>query len=206
MARLIFVLGNPGTGKSTSLRNLKKDEVSYITVTGKELPFRTDIKPVPVKTMTDVKEMVKASKKPIVVIDDVNYLFTKEVFGASEKDDKWDVYDKISKEFYQIVQTILNKDTEQNFYLFGHLEDPDSKMNLKQLKTLGQATRKNNNPEGWTNIVFESLVDDTDEFVFRVKTDGKGVKSPMDMFNESEVTNDLKIVNEAINKYYKGGK
>jgi len=44
MARLIFVLGNPGTGKSTSLRNLKKDEVSYITVTGKELPFRTDIK------------------------------------------------------------------------------------------------------------------------------------------------------------------
>ena len=206
MARLIFVLGNPGTGKSTSLRNLKKDEVSYITVTGKELPFRTDIKPVPVKTMTDVKEMVKASKKPIVVIDDVNYLFTKEVFGASEKDDKWDVYDKISKEFYQIVQTILNKDTEQNFYLFGHLEDPDSKMNLKQLKTLGQATRKNNNPEGWTNIVFESLVDDTDEFVFRVQTDGKGVKSPMDMFNESEVTNDLKIVNEAINKYYKGGK
>ena len=204
MARLIFVLGNPGTGKSTSLRNLKKDEVSYITVTGKELPFRTDIKPVPVKTMTDVKEMVKASKKPIVVIDDVNYLFTKEVFGASEKDDKWDVYDKISKEFYQIVQTILNKDTEQNFYLFGHLEDPDSTM--KALKTLGQATRKNNNPEGWTNIVFESLVDDTDDFVFRVKTDGKGVKSPMDMFEDAEVENDLKIVNDKINAYYKGGK
>ena len=204
MARLIFVLGNPGTGKSTSLRNLKKDEVSYITVTGKELPFRTDIKPVPVKTMTDVKEMVQASKKPIVVIDDVNYLFTKEVFGASEKEDKWDVYDKISKEFYHIVQAILNKDTEQNFYLFGHLEDPDSTM--KALKTLGQATRKNNNPEGWTNIVFESLVDDTDDFVFRVKTDGKGVKSPMDMFEDDEVENDLKIVNDKINAYYKGGK
>lgn len=204
MARLIFVLGNPGTGKSTSLRNLKKDEVSYITVTGKELPFRTDIKPVPVKTMDQVKQMVVKSKKDIVVIDDVNYLFTKEVFGASEKEDKWNVYDKISKEFYQIMQTIMNKDTEQNFYLFGHLEDPDS--TVKSLKTLGQATRKNNNPEGWTNIVFESMVNDVEEFVFRVKTDGRGVKSPMDMFEDSEIPNDLKIVNEQINTYYKGGK
>lgn len=203
MARLIFVLGNPGTGKTTSLRNLKKDEVSYITVTGKELPFRSTIKPVPVRAMNEVAKMVVASKKPIVVIDDTNYLFTKEVFGAKESEDKWGVYDKISKDFYKIVQAILNKDTEQNFYLFGHLEDPDS--NILALKTLGQATRKNNNPEGWTNIVFESVVD-LDEFVFKVKTDGSGVKSPMEMFEEATLPNDLKVINDKINAYYKGGK
>lgn len=153
--------------------------------------------------MDEVHKMILAAKKPIVVIDDVNYLFTKEVFGASEKEDKWDTYDKISKDFYKIVQAILNKETEQNFYLFGHLENPET--NTLALKTLGQATRKNNNPEGWTNIVFESVVE-LDEFVFRVKTDGSGVKSPMEMFQESTVPNDLKIVNEKINKYYKGGK
>lgn len=203
MARLIFVLGNPGTGKSTSLQNLKKEEVAYITVTGKELPFRTNIKPALARSMEDVQKMIVASKKPIVVIDDVNYLFTKEVFGANEKTDKWDVYDKISKDFYKIVQAILNKETEQNFYLFGHLEDPDS--TTLALKTLGQATRKNNNPEGWTNIVFESIVD-MDEFVFKVKTDGTGVKSPMEMFDTSTIPNDLKLVNDKINKYYKGDK
>lgn len=203
MARLIFVLGNPGTGKSTSLRNLSKEDVAYITVTGKELPFRSTIKPTIARSMDDVQKMVVASKKPIVVIDDVNYLFTKEVFGASEKTDKWDTYDKISKDFYRIVQSILNKDTEQNFYLFGHLEDPDS--TAKALKTLGQATRKNNNPEGWTNIVFESVVE-LDEFVFKVKTDGSGVKSPMEMFDTATIENDLKLVNDKINAYYKGGK
>lgn len=203
MSRLIFVLGNPGTGKSTSLRNMKKEDVSYITVTGKELPFRSTIKPVPVRTMDEVQKMVIASKKPVVVIDDVNYLFTKEVFGASDKEEKWNVYDKISKDFYKIVQSILNKETDQNFYLFGHLEDPDS--STLALKTLGQATRKNNNPEGWTNIVFQSDVE-LDEFVFKVKTDGTGVKSPMDMFDKTSMPNDLKIINDKINAYYKGGK
>ena len=53
---------------------------------------------------------------------------------------------------------------------------------------------------------WESLVDDFDNFVFRVKTDGKGVKSPMDMFEEGEIENDLKLINDKINAYYKGGK
>lgn len=205
MSRLIFVLGNPGTGKSSSLRNLTKEEASYITVTGKELPFRSTIKPVPVKTMSEAKKMVEASKKPIVVIDDVNYLFTREVFNADSKKNPFEIYDALSKDFYQLVESILNKDTDQNFYLFGHLEDPDAKVKMVALKTLGQSTRKNNNPEGWTNLVFESAVD-LDEFVFKVKTDGSGVKSPLDMFEEKTVPNDLKLINDKINSYYKGGK
>lgn len=206
MSRLIFVLGNPGTGKSYSLRNLKKDDVTYLTATGKELPFRTDVKAVPVKTMAEVKVAVTKSKKPIVVIDDANYLFTREVFSADSKKNPFEIYDGISKDFYHMVESILNKETDQNFYIFGHLEDPAS--TLKQLKTLGQNTRKNNNPEGWTNIVFESQVSDLDDekFVFRVKTDGTGVKSPPDMFKDSEVENDLKIIDNKINAYYKGGK
>lgn len=203
MARLIFVLGNPGTGKSSSLRNLTKAEVAYITVTGKELPFKTDIVPTPVKQMADVRKMIIGSKKPIVVIDDTNYLFTREVFSDHGKKNPFEVYDELSKEFFNIIMAIQSKDTDQNFYLFGHLEDPES--NMKALKTLGQATRKNNNPEGWTNIVLESVVD-MDEFVFKVKTNGTGVKSPIDMFGSDEVPNDLKIVNEKINAYYKGGK
>lgn len=203
MSRLIFILGNSGTGKSSSLRGLNKDDVTYVTITGKELPFRTTIKSVKANNMSEVLKIITASKKPIVVIDDINYAFTKEVFSVDEKEDKWNVYDRISKEFYKIVQSVLNKDTEQNFYLLGHLEDPDSK--TLALKTLGQATRKNNNPEGWTNIVLESTVE-LDEFVFKVKTDGSGIKSPIEMFESDTVPNDLKLINDKINKYYKGGK
>lgn len=202
MARLIFVLGHPGTGKSSSLRNFKKDELGYITVTGKELPFKSDIKPVVAKTSNDVIKMVEQSKKPILVIDDVNYIFTRQVFGRSQEKDQFQVFRDIGNDFYKLMETIINKPTEQNIYLFGHIELNDH--NLVQLKTAGNTIRNNIAPEGLTNIVLES-VNDLGEFVFKVKSDGSGVKSPIDMFEDGHVPNDLKLVNEKINAYYKQG-
>jgi len=202
MARLIFVLGHPGTGKTSSLRNLKKEEVGYISVTGKELPFKTDIVPVVAKSPTEVTALVIKSKKPTVVVDDVNYLFTFQVFGRSQEKDQFQVFRDIGNNFYKLVEAILNKETEQNIYLFGHIELNDK--NLVQLKTAGKTIRDNIAPEGLTNIVLEA-VNDLGEFVFKVRSDGTGVKSPIDMFEDGTVPNDLKLVNEAINKYYKGG-
>ena len=203
MARLIFVLGHPGTGKSSSLRNFKKDEVGYISVTGKELPFRTDLTPVVAKTSLDVAALTNKSKKPVIVVDDVNYLFTFQVFGRSQEKDQFQVFRDIGNNFYKLVETVLNKPTDQNIYLFGHIELNDR--NLVQLKTAGKTIRDNIAPEGLTNIVLEA-VNDLGEFVFKVRSDGLGVKSPIDMFEDNTIPNDLKLVNDAINKYYKGGK
>lgn len=203
MARLIFVLGHPGTGKSSSLRNLKKDEVGYITVTGKELPFRTDIKPVTARTPKEVTALVAKSKKPIVVVDDVNYLFTHQVFTRASETNQFEVYKDIGNDFYNLIETIVSKPTEQNIYLFGHLEVNDN--NLVQLKTAGKVIRDKIAPEGLTNIVFES-VNDLGEFVFRVRSDGSGVKTPVEMFEDNTIPNDLKEINNKINNYYKGGK
>ncbi|MES2367807.1 MAG: ATP-binding protein [Pseudomonadota bacterium] len=202
MARLIFVLGHPGTGKSSSLRNFKKDEIGYISVTGKELPFRTDINPVVAKTAAQVIALIKKSAKPIIVIDDVNYLFTFQVFGRSQEKDQFQVFRDIGNDFYKLVEAITNKDTDQNIYLFGHIEINEK--NLVQLKTAGKTIRDNITPEGLTNIVFESVVDLSD-FVFRVKSDGSGVKSPIEMFESDTIPNDLKVVNDKINAYYKKG-
>lgn len=203
MSRLIFVLGHPGTGKSSSLRNLKKEELGYVSVTGKELPFKSDIKSVIAKTSGMVVEIIKKSTKPVVVIDDINYLFTYQVFGRSQEKDQFQVFRDVGNNFYKIVKTIINKDTDQNFYLFGHIEINDQ--GLVQLKTAGKTIRDNIAPEGLTNIVLEA-VNDMGDFVFRVKSDGTGVKTPIDMFGDATIPNDLKEVNSKINAYYKGGK
>lgn len=199
MARLIFVLGNSGTGKTSSLRNLKKEDVGYITVTGKELPFRSDIKPVVARTPNEVIALIKKSNKPMVVIDDANYLMSFEAFNRSQEKD-WGKFTDIADGAYRMFKAIADKETDQNFYIMSHVENNDK--DLVQYKTLGKTIRDNLVPEGMSNVVIESAVD-MDEFVFRVKTDGRGVKSPLDMFTTVTVPNDLKLVNTAINNYYK---
>lgn len=199
MSRLIFVLGHPGTGKTSSLRTLKKDEVGYISVTGKELPFKTDIKPVVAKSPNEITSLIVKSQKPIIVVDDINYTFTFQVFGRSQEKDQFQVFRDIGNNFYKLVEAILNKPTDQNIYLFGHIELNDR--NLVQLKTAGKTIRDNIAPEGLTNIVLEA-VNDMGDFVFKVRSDGTGVKSPIEMFPENTVPNDLKLVNDKINAYY----
>jgi hypothetical protein len=139
----------------------------------------------------------------MVVIDDVNYLFTFQVFGRSKEKDQFQVFRDIGNDFYELIRAIIDKDTDQNIYMFGHIELNDE--NLVQLKTAGNTIRNNIAPEGLTNIVLES-VNDLGEFVFKVRSDGSGVKSPIDMFEEKTIPNDLKAVNDQINQYYKAGK
>ena len=45
MGILVSIIGQSGTGKSTSLRNFTNDEVAIINVSGKPMPFRSDLEP-----------------------------------------------------------------------------------------------------------------------------------------------------------------
>lgn len=207
MARLIFILGQPGTGKSSSLRNLKKDEVNYVSVSGKELPFIPTFTPVLAKSISQLTDLVKKANKPIVVIDDLNFVFNHAVHAAKANKDQWAVFREIKDDFYDFVEAIISKPTDQNFYCLAHIEP--NEQNLVIMKTAGNAVRKDITPEGYSNIVLEA-VNDLGEFVFKVKSDGTGVKSPAfgdkPMFEDATIPNDIKLVNDSINKYYGGKK
>ena len=208
MSRLIFVLGNPGVGKTSSLRNLKKTEVGYLTASGKELPYKANFTPVTAKSLAEIKKAVLSSKKPILVIDDINFALQYEISSQKDSSDQRTVYRKLKDDFYDLMTTITNKPGNQNIYLMGHTEPDQERVTLR---TVGKAISTGATPpEGFTNIVLEAIVDPMDGFVFRVKTDGSGVKSPGfdndKMFDTDTVPNDLVLVDKAINKYYQGGK
>ena len=208
MSRLIFILGSPGVGKSSSARNLKKEDVGYLTASGKELPYKANFTPVTAKSLAEIKKAVLSSKKPILVIDDINFALQYEISSQRDNSDQWTVYRKLKDDFYDLMITITNKPGNQNIYLMGHIEPDQERVTLR---TAGKAISTGATPpEGFTNIVLEAIVDPMDGFVFRVKTDGSGVKSPGfdndKMFDTDTVPNDLVVVNKAINKYYQGGK
>lgn len=200
MAQLTFVLGRSGTGKSSSLRNLKKaDGVGYITATGKPLPFKNDIPQFHAKNYGELAAIIKTSKAPIIVIDDFNYFMSFEEFSKANIKG-YDKFTEMAVNVVNIIELITKKDTDQRFYILAHSEQNDE--GLLKLKTTGKMVSDKFVPEGLTNQVIETAVIDG-EFVFKVRTDGTGIKTPLGMFNTDTIPNDLKQLDEAIVKFYK---
>lgn len=201
MSRLVFILGDSGSGKSTSLRNLTKADVSVMSVTGKELPLKTDIKVNTARSYDDVIKWVAAVDKPIMVLDDANYLMSNFEF-ATINEAGYGKFARNALGMVNVFNAIINKDSNQTFYIMAHTEqNEDGKLHFK---TTGKMVSEKYNPAGITNIVLEAAYDDqADEFVFRTKADGRGVKSPLGMFADAVIPNDLKAVNQTVNEYYK---
>lgn len=205
MSQLTFVLGRSGTGKSTSLRNFKaKDGIGYITATGKPLPFKTDIGQYHAKSYAQLIAAIKQTDVPVVVIDDFNYFMSFEEFSqASVKG--YEKFTTMAVNVVNVIETITSKPTDQRFYILAHSETNDD--GQLRLKTTGKMVSDKFVPEGLANQVVETAVIDR-EFVFKVRTDGSGIKTPAapgqtPMFKDDVIENDLKVLDQAIVDFYK---
>lgn len=199
MSQLTFVLGKTGTGKSTSLRNFTaKDGIGYVTATGKPLPFKNDIPQYHAKSYSELIAVINQAEAPVVVIDDFNYFMSFEEFSqASIKG--YEKFTQMAVNVVNVIDIITKKDTDQRFYILAHSENNDN--NELRLKTTGKMVSDKFVPEGLTNQVVETSVIDG-KFVFKVKTDGTGIKTPMGMFEEPTIENDLKLLDENIKAFY----
>ena len=74
----ILIFGKSGSGKSTSLRNFKSDDVGIINVISKPLPFKNvnNLKTIDTDNYEDVRKILTKSKAKSIVIDDAGYLLT----------------------------------------------------------------------------------------------------------------------------------
>lgn len=200
MSRLVLILARSGTGKSTALRNFKKGEAQAILCSGKELPFKTDISTYVPKGYAGVYTAIEKATTPVVVLDDVNYLMSMEEM-AMAKVTGYQKFSEMALNMYNVFKAIMDKDTDQIYYLLAHSAELGEGETQLRFKTTGKMLSDKIVLEGLTNIVIGADVIDG-EFVFKVKTDGNGIKTPMGMFKTDTVPNDLKEVDKTIRSYY----
>jgi len=199
MSRLVLVIARSGTGKSSSLRNLKREEAGIVLCSGKELPFQNDLKTVVPKSYGDILTVIKDSVAPIIVIDDINYMMSFEEMNRVNEIG-YQKFTQMASNMFGVFNAIREKESDQIFYLFAHPEESPEDGNLR-IKTTGKMLSEKVVLEGLSNIVLTTdLVDG--EFIFKVKTDGSGVKAPMGMFETETIPNDIKLVDAAIRKFY----
>ena len=195
----VLLIGQSGSGKSTSLRNFKGDEVAVVNVLGKPLPFKSDIKAGKCDNYAIILDAIKKTNKKTIVIDDANYLITNE-FMSKTSVKGFDKYNEMGNNFFNLINGIKNIDGGKTVYLIMH-EDSDENGNIKP-KTIGKLLDDKVNIQGMFTICIRSMFNNGN-YIFKLKTNGQDcVKTPFGMFENDSMDNDLKEFDKVVREYY----
>lgn len=205
MAQLVLILGPSGSGKSTSMRNFAKDELALINVNKKPLPFRGKFDSTLETTEYEVIEKaILTTKKRSIVIDDAGYLITHQ-FMSGHRENKgnavFELYNDLADNFYKLIKFCqVRVPSDKIVYFTMHIDKND--FGESKPKTIGKLLDEKVCIEGLFTIVLGAECKDG-KYIFHTKTDGLNVvKTPMDMFEDEEIDNDLKMVDNTIREYY----
>ena len=195
----VLLIGQSGSGKSTSLRNFKGEEVAVVNVLGKPLPFKSDIKAGKCDDYAKILNAIAHTDKKTIVIDDANYLITNEFMNKSSVKG-FDKYNEMGNNFFNLINGIKNIEGGKTVYLIMH-EDTDENGNVKP-KTIGKLLDDKVNIQGMFTICIRAMFDNGN-YIFRLKTNGQDcVKTPFGMFESDTMENDLKEFDRVVREYY----
>ena len=204
MATAVLIMGESGSGKSASLRNFAPNEISVFNVTSKPLPFKqgkTKLPKIDNATYADIANALANPNKRAYVIDDAGYLLSFEMFKRANETG-YSKFTDMAKNFFDMLDFINTKlPNDIIVYITMHTED-DSEMHRVKVKTIGKMLDQNLKIEGLFSIVLRA-VQTEDGYKFVTRDDMVSTaKSPIGMWEEDMIDNDLKAVDTTIREYY----
>lgn len=212
MSIATLILGKSGTGKSTSLRNLSPADTLLIQVIRKPLPFRSagwtyfdkDARPTGNVFVTEdwrrIIDLMRKTKRKVIVIDDFQYLLANEFMRRTDEKG-FDKFTDIAKHAWEVMSVASDLPEDVRVYLLSHVEENESTGAMK-MKTIGKLLDEKITPEGLVTIVLRTTVEDG-HYRFLTRNNGLDTtKSPMGLFDEDRIDNDLAQVDSAITAYY----
>jgi hypothetical protein len=219
-SKLIGIVGETGTGKSTAIKHLNPEETYIINVAKKELPFKGSEKlynaenknykevddPVEVtRLLRTISE--KAPHIKNIVIEDSNYLMG---FRMVEKatETGFTKFSVMAKDMVDMFRTARALRDDLVIFYFSHpetIEDSGEIIGYK-IKTAGKLIDNQVLLEGLLTVCLYTNVEDTKDganYSFLTNRYRKRpAKSPDGMFEEIKVPNNLQLVKDAIVEYY----
>jgi hypothetical protein len=193
----VLVLGESGSGKTSSLSGFAPNEITIFSVAGKPLPFRQQLPTIQNATYETIGRTLQKNPTKSYAIDDSQYLLAFDFF-ARAKERGYDKFTELALRFYNMLKYIMSMPSDRIVYLLHHTEQVDGKV---KAKTVGKMLDEKLTIEGLFTIVLLCMTDgDTHKFI--TKSDGTSpAKAPRDML-PPEMDNDLKAVDDAIRNYY----
>lgn len=210
MSIATLILGSSGSGKSTSLRNLDPAKTLLIQCIKKPLPFRSAnwiVKPsskapgnvVQTDDPVLIEKLMHTSPHEIVVIDDYQAVMVNELMNRSSEKG-YDKFTDIGKHAFNIFRAAGALAQERRVYVLAHTQTDD--FGQVRMKTVGKMVDQTLVPEGYFTIVLRTETING-QYLFSTQTNGQDCcKSPIDMFADRHIPNDLAAVDVAISEFY----
>lgn len=210
MSYSTLILGESGTGKTASLRNLDPAKTLLIQPIRKPIPFRSaGWKEITAKgdghnifVCNDPRKIVQAmaaSPFDIIVVDDFQYIMSM-MFMDRRAEKGFDKFTDIGGAGYDIAKAAAALGPEKRVYILSHTQSDE--LGNTRIKTIGKLLDEKIVLEGMFTTVLRTYVENG-RYYFTTQNNGHDtVKSPMGLFNETLIENDLAAVDAAICDYY----
>lgn len=225
MSNLVLVLGESGSGKSTSIKGLDPKETVIFNILGKRLPFKGSaaLYNEQNKNLYKLNEWqdvinylnginTNATHVKNVVIDDAIYIMRTEFFNRSGERG-FDKYNELADHFRRIIATCSSLRDDLNIFMLLHTEPVEADGSIVGYKSssVGKLLDKMYRPEENTTITLFAQPKFDDKglpkfgfYTHKMKIDGIELpsKTPDGMFEEDFLPNDLGIVVNKMKEYY----
>jgi hypothetical protein len=220
-SKLVGIVGQTGTGKSTAIKHLNPEETYIINVAKKELPFKGSEKLYNVenknyKEVEDANEISRllrtiSEKAPHIkniIIEDSNYIMGFSMVSKATETG-FTKFSVMAKDMVDLFRTARQLREDITVFYITHPEEITDGGDVigYKIKTAGKLIDNQVLLEGLLTVCLYTFVeenkDGTASYQFVTNRYRKyPAKSPDGMFSEIKIPNNLQLVVETINEYY----
>jgi len=209
----VLILGDSGSGKSASMMNLNPEEGFLINPENKRLPFKSkewQARDFTAKTgnvfhtdlaadIVTIINFARRAKRKYVVVDDVQYVMGNQ-FMRRRSEKSFEKFTEIGGGAWDVVKAAQLAEEDLIVYFLSHTEETQA--GRVKMKTIGKMLDEKITVEGMFTIALRTAVTDG-RYYFTTQSDGTDpVKSPIGLFDNFQIPNDLNAVDAAIRSYY----
>ena len=213
MSKTILIMGESGSGKTTSMRHLNPEKTFYIDADKKGLNWKgwkqqySNEKKNYMATSktTDIKILlgkinIEQTHIQTVVIDTLNGVMVDDEF-ARMKEKGFDKWQDMAYSIYDIISmaNTLREDLTVIFVMHSQTERDETGFYFTRAKTSGKKLDKVVVESKFSTVLLAKCVDG--KYIFETKNNNSTVKTPLGAFDEDSIENDISKVLEALKEY-----
>ena len=215
MANVVGIMGDSGSGKTTAFRNIDPKTTMYVDCDKKGLSwkgwkkdfnaenrnyFMTDVPLEALSVLAKVNENAKFSHIKAIVFDTINGLMVADEMRRS-KEKGYDKWQDLAACIYNLVDYALTCRSDLTIFFIAHTQTDmdDSGYKFTHIKTSGKKLDKIVLESKFNTVLLAKCVNG--KYLLETQSDRSTAKSPLGMFEDREIPNDINIVLKAIEEF-----